>query len=330
MLLAGDIGGTKTVLAFFDEHHGLEKPINEQTFPSDDYPSLETIIATYLAQHNVTIAAASFGVAGPVVNNRAQITNLPWIIDAANISAQFNIPTVHLLNDLESIATAVPHLTAPDLVTLNEGEAKPGGTIAVIAPGTGLGEAFLVWDSHTNRYIPAPSEGGHAAFGPTTAMQVDLLTYMQGRFGHVSYERVCSGVGIPNLYSFLRDRNYFVEPDWLRDQLAAAEDPTPIIVTTGQQQKADICIAALDLFVEILGGEAGNLAMKVLATGGVYIGGGIPPRILPELQEADFMQAFVYKGRFSNLMRQIPIHVIRNPKVALFGAAYDSLASITL
>lgn len=323
MLLAGDIGGTKTVLALFDENGEMTQPLHEATFPSEKYPSLEAIIARFLVDHPVTLTAASFGVAGPVMKNRAQITNLPWVIDAQTISQQFQIPSVHLLNDLAAIATAVPHLTDNDLVTLNQGHPAAGGTIAVIAPGTGLGEAFLVWTG--SQYIPVPSEGGHAAFGPTTPLQVELLTYLQNIYGHVSYERVCSGSGIPNLYNFLKDGGYYSEPEWLKQELAQAEDPTPIIVTHGRNKSCELCAATVDLFVEILGGEAGNLAMKVLATGGVYIGGGIPPRILPELQDADFMAAFVYKGRFSAMMEQIPIHVIRNAKTALFGAAYDSL-----
>lgn len=326
MLLAGDIGGTKTVLALFEEttDDSLSHPAAKTVFPSDRYDSLEAIIAEFLADKAVSISAASFGVAGPVVGGQARITNLSWFIDTAVIRQQLGITAVALLNDLESIANAVPYLTPDaDLAAINEGTAEPHGAIGVIAPGTGLGEAFLVWQGE--RYQAHPSEGGHASFSPNTAEQRDLLIYMEERFPHVSFERVCSGSGIPNLYNFLRDSGRFTEPPWLRDQLAAATDRTPIIVNTALAGKAEICAAVLNLFIEILAGEAANMALKVLATGGIYLGGGIPPRILPQLQNSRFMEIFARKGRFSDLLARIPIHVIRNPEAGLFGAAYHGL-----
>jgi glucokinase len=325
MLLAGDIGGTKTVLALIDTEKDVRQPLVEKRFPSDDYNSLEAIIEQFLSDTAVPVETASFGVAGPVVNNRAQITNLPWMIDAAVIAQTFAIPNVFLLNDLEAIANVVSHLEPDDLTTLNPGQPEKEGAIAVIAPGTGLGEAFLTWTG--TRYQAHPSEGGHTAFGPGNAEQIELLRYLHGRYHHVSYERVCSGIGIPNLYDFLKWNGRHPEPDWLTQALADVEDRTPIIVNAAIQNNDPLCLAVLNLFVDILGDEAGNLALKTLATGGVYIGGGIPPRILPQLQQPRFLQAFRRKGRFADLMTAMPIHVIEHPQAALFGAAYYGMES---
>ena len=326
MLLAGDIGGTKTVLALFKEEKSAVEfehvPVHEAIFASGDYISLEAIIKDFLKTYDVELSGASFGVAGPVVNQQAEITNLTWIIDSDRIRKTFGVNTI-LLNDLEAIANAVPHLEEDDLFTLHKGQPEPQGAIGVIAPGTGLGEAFLVWDGE--KYESYPSEGGHAAFAPITKRQVDLLSYWLERLGHVSYERLCSGIGIPNIYEYLRKEGGHSEPDWLRQELAKVEDPTPLIVKTAQAGEVSICKETLTLFMEILGGEAANLALKVLATGGIYLGGGIPPRILPQLQASRFMKLFQYKGRFSDLMADIPVHVIRNSKVALYGAAYEAL-----
>ncbi len=327
MLLAGDIGGTKTVLALFDAQEGAatitRHPIQEHTFPSQQYQSLEIIIDEFLRDSDYSISAGSFGVAGPVVGDRAQVTNLPWVIEAGALRERFGFD-IHLLNDLEALATAVPHLEATDLITLNEGEPVAHGAMGVIAPGTGLGEAFLVWNGE--RYQSHPSEGGHCAFGPTTPLQLEMLNYWLPRMGHVSYERVCSGIGIPNIYSFLRDTGRHEEPAWLRQQMAEATDLTPVIAKAAVAGEAEICTATLELFMEILGDQAGNLALTVLATGGIYLGGGIPGRILPQLQKGPFMQFFQDKGRFSEMMSRIPVHVVYNPKTALYGTAYDALA----
>jgi glucokinase len=219
----------------------------------------------------------------------------------------------------------VPFLEAADLHTLNEGQPAPGGVIAVIAPGTGLGEAFLTWDG--SRYRAHASEGGHTDFAPTNALEAGLLRYLLGRFEHVSYERVCSGRGLPNIYAYLKDSGYAEEPPWLAEQLASVEDPNPIIVNAALygERPCELCVAMLNTFVSILGTEAGNLALKVLATGGVYLGGGIPPRILPALEQEEFIEAFRRKGRMSDLLARVPVHVILNPKVALLGAACHGL-----
>ncbi len=326
MILAGDIGGTKTVLALFSPDEGGKRPVRETRFVSGDYDSFEAIVAAFLAGTDVVPEMASFGVAGPVIGRQAKITNLPWVISAVAVGETFGIPTVRLLNDLEAIATAVPHLARDDLCTLNAGRPDDTGTKAVIAPGTGLGMSFLTWTG--GRYHAHPTEGGHASFAPATPEQLELLDYLARRFGHVSYERVCSGSGIPNLYDYLRVSGGHVEPDWLRKALSEAVDPTPIIVDAGLERRVEICVATLDMFVRILGGVVGNMALKVLATGGLYLGGGIPPRILSRLRQPDFLAAITHKGRFSELLANIPVHVILDPQAALHGAAYDCLETL--
>jgi glucokinase len=321
-LLAGDIGGTKTALAIIDRRLGARFFVEKAVFPSSSYASLAEMVAEFLKGKEYRLARASVGVAGPVIDGRALVTNLPWVIDSQEMGRQLGIP-FRLLNDLEAIAHAVPSLAAGDVETLNPGLSEGRGALAVIAPGTGLGEAFLMWDG--KRYHPFPSEGGHAGFGPEDALQIDLLAYLQKRFGHVSWERVCSGIGLPNLYDFLRDSGRCPEPDWLKAQLAVAADPAPIIGLAAEQGKAEIAVATMDLFAAILASEAGNLALKVLATGGVYLGGGIPPRILPVLKKDFFLKTFQDKGRFSRMLAGIPVHVILNPEAALIGAASHGL-----
>ena len=325
MLLAGDIGGTKTNLAVFSPESGPRAPLAEATFPSARYPSLEALVREFLPQVDVEVERASFGVAGPVVAGRATITNLPWMIAEEQLQGALHLSSVWLLNDLNAIAHAVPFLEPADLHTLNEGQPTPDGAIAVIAPGTGLGEAFLTWDGARHR--PHASEGGHTDFAPNNPLEADLLRYLQRRFEHVSYERVCSGRGLPNVYGFLKDSGHADEPAWLAEQLAAADDPTPIIANAAlhNERSCELCVATLDTFVSILGAEAGNLALKVLASGGVYLGGGIPRRILPALKHERFMEAFLRKGRLSDLLANVPVHVILNPKVALLGAACHGL-----
>lgn len=321
MLLAGDIGGTKTVVALFTEELGPRYPLYKETFPSRQYASLEAVIQAYLQNKEVAVSHAAFGVAGPVVRDRAEITNLPWILDERHLERAFGFRRVHLLNDLQAVATSIPILEPADLVTLHAGSPAPGGTIGVIAPGTGLGEAFLTW--HGTRYQAFPSEGGHTDFAADTPLELDLLRHLLGRYDHVSYERVCSGIGIPNLYTFFHETGRFKEPDWLRTQVQGAADPTPFIVRAAQEERAPIATATLELFVNILAREAGNLALKLLATGGIYFGGGIPPRILDELRDGRFIEHFLDKGRFRDLLQQIPLQVILNGEAALIGAAQD-------
>lgn len=320
MLLAGDVGGTKTSVAIFAPEAGPRAPLAARVFPSTGYPSLEALLGEFLDQAGLPVSHACLGVAGPVVDGRATGTNLPWVMDERALAAALRLEAVKLINDLEAIAYAVPFLESADLRTLNPGQPAPQGAKAVIAPGTGLGEAFLVWDG--SRYRAQPSEGGHADFAPNSPLELELLRHLQERFGHVSNERVCSGKGLPNLYAFLREIRHADEPRWLAEALAEAEDPTPVIVQAAlADPPAPLAKAALDLMVAILGAEAGNLALRVLATGGVYLGGGIPPRILPALEQALFLEAFWSKGRLSELLRRIPVYVILHPQVALLGAA---------
>jgi glucokinase len=260
-------------------------------------------------------------VAGPVVAGRAQITNLPWVIEESRIRQALGLDSAVLLNDLEAIANAVPVLEADDLHVLNAGQPEEHGSIAVFAPGTGLGEAYLTWNGE--RYAAFPSEGGHTDFAPLDDLQIDLLRYMLERHPHVSYELVCAGKGLPNVFGFLKDSGRYEEPDWLQEALAEADDPNPVIVKAAfsEEQGCDLCEATLALFISIMGAEAGNLALKVLATGGVYLAGGIPPRILPALNNGRFMAAFKAKGRLSAILAQMPVYVIENPGVALLGAA---------
>lgn len=322
-ILAGDIGGTKTKLGIFSSAKGPHYAEVQETYPSAKYDSLKAIVKEFLSETEEEIVFASFGVAGPVVSGRAKITNLKWVIEEHDLSQALGGVPVRLLNDLSAISHSIPMLEEDDFTTLNTGEADPHGAIGVVAPGTGLGEGFLVWDGA--RYIPSPSEGGHTDFGPKSLEEVDLLIYMQRKYDHVSYELICSGMGMPNIYAHLKDSGRLVEPGWLREKLDSESDQTPVIVRAATQEKVDIAVATLQRFVSILGSEAGNLALKVLATGGVYLGGGIPPRILPQLRQGEFMRAFTKKGRFSSLLSGIPVHVILQPDVALFGAARHGL-----
>jgi glucokinase len=319
MLLAGDVGGTKTNLAIFSPDEGPDAPLAEERFTSGRYASLEALVKEFIKGIDIRVDRACFGVAGPVVAGTATITNLPWKLDQARLKESLNVSSVQLLNDLAAIAYAAPFLGSNDLHTLSQGVPVTGGTLAVIAPGTGLGEAFLTWDG--SRHSPIPSEGGHASFAPTDSLQVDLLRYLLERFDHVSFERVCSGKGLPNIYAFLKDSGHAPEPDWLAARLAQADDPNPIIAKAALEGACELCVTTFDLFVSILGAEAGNLVLKVLATGGVYLGGGIPPRILPLLENERFIRAFRNKGRFVDLLSRVPVHVILNPRVALLGAA---------
>ena len=320
MLLVGDIGGTKTDLAVITPEAGPRAQLAFAEFPSASYTGLEAIVREFLGRVALPVTRACFGVAGSVIRGRVKTTNLPWVIEAEALAKAFGLESVRLLNDLEAIAWAVPLLRPVDLVLLNAAAPVTGGALAIIAPGTGLGEAFLTWDG--SRYIAHASEGGHADFAPTNASQIGLLQYLHERHAHVSVERVCSGLGIPYIYDYLRDTHYAPESPDVSERLAHAADRTPIIVDAALHPTAPckLCVAALDTFVVVLGAEAGNLALKVLATGGVYLAGGIPMRILPILADGRFMQAFQRKGRFAELLASVPVHVIVK-RAALLGAA---------
>jgi glucokinase len=324
-ILVGDIGGTKTTLAGVSSEGGGRDLLGRKTFSSPHFSSLESIIEEFLAGTDLPIDRAVFGIAGPVREGGVRTTNLSWHVEEARLAEVFGFSSVCFMNDIEAMAAGVLHLDGAELFALNKGKAEKGGAIAVIAPGTGLGEGFLVRDAA--RYKAFPSEGGHVDFAPKSPPERDLLTYLTGRFGHVSYERVCSGPGISHIYANLKRSGYGEEQAWLSKELSAAGDRTPVIVNAAldEEKPCELCARVLDQFVSILGAEAGNLALKVLATGGVYIGGGIAPRILPFLQKEIFMESFRDKGRYTQLMEKIPVHVILNPDVALFGAAAQAL-----
>jgi glucokinase len=317
MLLAGDIGGTKTNLAIFSPESGLTPKVRA-TFKSAKYPSLEAVVQEFLAGAGSTVERAVFGVAGPVSRGQSRVTNLPWDIGEDSLQQSLGLQEAKLLNDLEATAFGVPHLPRADLFSLND--APPiRGTKVIVAPGTGLGEAILVYrDEH---YDVIPSEGGHTDFAPTNLFEIRLLRHLMGKYGHVSYERVCSGKGIPNIYAYLKKNRFAEESPAMAKALRKAPDPTPVIVRKAMAGECELSIAALNAFVSILGAEAGNLALKAMATGGVYLGGGIPPKILPKLRDGTFMASFVNKGRFAEMLAKIPIAVILNEETALLGAA---------
>lgn len=320
MLLAGDIGGTKTALGVFSQEKGSHTAIVEDEVHSIDYPSLEAIAAGFLAKAALKVDRACFGVAGPVLAGRAKITNLPWVVDQAAIAKELKLEAVDLLNDLESIAWAVPGLRPQDVETLSAGEAVERANIAVIAPGTGLGEAFLTWEGQG--YRAHSSEGGHADFAPADEVQMRLLQFMRQRLDHVSYENVCSGVGIPHIYDFFRDHEKTPERPETADQIASAGDRTKAIIQCAldPSEPSERCVATIEIVASIMGSEAGNLALKVMAMGGVYLGGGIPVHIVPVLKSGLFLKSFRRKGRFSELMSRIPVHLMTG-KVGIAGAA---------
>lgn len=320
-ILSGDIGGTKTELALYHTDGNPRNPERKVRFASQQYGALEEILAEFLSGAEIQLARACFGVAGPVVSGHAQITNLPWSLESQALQAMLNAP-VTLINDMDAIADMVAHIDPQDCATLHPGEPVEHGPRGIIAPGTGLGEGFLVWAE--GRYRSFGTEGGHTDFGPRGELQIALLEYLQERYRHVSYERVCSGIGIPNLYEFLRDTGRYTEPEWLRAALAKADDPTPVISQAAEAGNCALCEATFDLFIAILGSEAGNLALKLLATGGIYLAGGIPRRILSRLHKPGFYQAFINKGRFSEILSRIPLHVVTHTDAALIGAAWNA------
>ena len=310
-VLAGDIGGTKTLLRLSCDSTLLR----EQRYDSAAFPGLEAILADFLG---ATVPdSACFGVAGPVQGGMAKITNLPWLIDAAVIAAQFKIGQVALINDFQAVAYGIGALPASDLLTLQAGQARQHGPRAVIGAGTGLGEGYLVW--RDDAYQALPSEGSHADFAPANDLQVDLWRHLAQHFGHVSWERVVSGPGLAAIYEFLRKRGEFAESP----ELAAAMrdgDPSAAISAHAMQRHDALALAALDLFIAAYGAETGNLALKILATGGVYVAGGIAPKIAERLQAGGFLRAFLAKGRFAELLATLPVHVVLNPQVGLLGA----------
>ena len=321
-ILAGDIGGTKTNLGLFTR--GKRRPVLKvlETYASPESSNLENIIDRFLERHEVSISNACFGIAGPVKNGRCKTTNLPWDVSERKLKNRFGWNQVLLVNDLTASAYAIPSLTKRELFPLNQTKTASKGNLGLIAPGTGLGTALMIWKD--SQYVPVPSEGGHADFAPKNKAEIDLWQYLHQRLGHVSMERVLSGPGLFIIYCWLKYTGQGVEPTWLTQKMNE-DDPPKVISEAALVERQPLCVKALDLFVSIFGSAAGNLALTGLTRGGIYLGGGIAPRILPKLQEGPFMRAFVDKGRFSGLLSQIPVQVILNDRAALIGAAVCAL-----
>jgi glucokinase len=329
MILAGDIGGTKTVLALFEQTEAGLQPVRDATFKSQEHPSLEDILARFLRGGPKAVPrVACFGVAGAVINGKCDTTNLPWHLDETVLAAAVGAPRGKLLNDLEAAAYGMLYLRPDELCVLNPDAPPAGpGNVAVIAAGTGLGEAMLYWDGE--RHHPMASEGGHADFAPRTDQEIELLRYLRAkRGGHVSYERVLSGPGFSDLYTFLRDSGYAPETPALREKLKSGE-PNVVITQLGMAGEDRLCAATVELFCTIYGAEAGNLALKCMAVGGVFVGGGVAPKILPALQSGSFLRGFTDKGRFADLLNRIQVRVALNPRAPLLGAAHFALRLVS-
>jgi glucokinase len=318
MILAGDVGGTNARLAFFETSNGSVRMVSASVFPSREYRGLDEIVAKFVSSSNLHANIACFGVAGPVRNGRVEASNLPWIVESQRLADELKLPSALLINDLEANAWGIGALEPSDVVALNQVRGTPVGNQAIIAAGTGLGEAGMYWDG--TRHHIFPSEGGHGDFAPRNDLEVDLFRYLCKRFGHVSYERVISGPGLVNLFHFLRDTGRGEEPQWLSQEILHS-DPAAVISRAALSGKSPLCEHALDLFVSIYAAEAGNLALKMMTMGGIFLGGGIAPKILPKLASPLFMQAFAGKGRMQALLESIPVKVITNDKAALMGAA---------
>jgi len=317
MILAGDIGGTNARLAYFQAQNGSLRLLSERVFPSGQYHEFGDIVRKFLEESHARPEVACFGIAGPVRNGRVETSNLPWVVEQSRLAKQIHLPATLVINDVEANAWGIAALGSGDLLALNRVAAAVGNQ-AVIAPGTGLGEAGLIWNG--SRHQVFPSEGGHADFAPQDDLQVELLRYLARRYGHVSFERIVSGPGLVNVYEFLREKGSADEPAGFAAQLAD-RDAAAAISTAALKGENPLAERALDVWISIYGAEAGNLALKTMAAGGVFLGGGISPKILPKLRGPRFLQAFLDKGRLRPLMESIAVQVIINDKAGLLGAA---------
>ena len=328
MILAGDIGGTSTRLAAYEPAGGQLRAVVEKTYRSAQHASLNEIVAKFLGEHSLVVRMACCGIAGPVMDNSVKATNLPWFIEGTSLARQFALDSFVLINDLEANAWGVPALAPADLVTLNAGEPGASGNAAVVAAGTGLGEAGLYWDG--KRHRPFACEGGHADFAPRNDVEIELLRYLTAKFGRVSYERVVSGMGLCNIHEFLCQAPGRRETPEILAAIAAPDaDVAAIVSQAALDQASPVCVEALDLMVSIYGAEAGNAALKFMAYGGLYIGGGIAPKILSKMRDGTFLKAFLAKGRMGRIVAAMPVHVIMNPNTALLGAARCAIQHAT-
>ena len=317
MILAGDVGGTKAHLALYEFIDGKLKHTRDKQYPAKEYSGLEEIVKEFVVAEKVT--SACFGVPGPVREGRLRLTNLPWTLDSKELQSDLGIDYVFLINDLQANGYGIAELGPEQIYTLSEGNASQIGNRALISAGTGLGEGFLVWDGRS--YVPYPSEGGHADFSPRNEDEIDLLRFLKQKYnGRISWERVVSGQGLTNIYEFLREVRGVDEPAWLAERMTEA-DPNAVITEMALKAKSEICEKTMDMFVSAYGAEAGNLALKILSVGGLYVGGGIAPRILEKLKDGTFLKAFTDKGRLSQLLVNMPVRVILESGTALLGAA---------
>jgi glucokinase len=318
MILAGDVGGTKVDLALYDFSNGKLRYTRDGRYAAKEFHGLEEIVRLFLGAEKVT--SACFGVPGPVRDGRLRLTNLPWTLDSRELASGLGIQHVFLINDLEANGYGIAELSADQIHTLSEGDPGQTGNRALIAAGTGLGQSFLAWNGRM--HVPYPSEGGHVDYAPRNEDEIDLLRFLKQKYnGRISFERVVSGMGMTGIYEFLREVKGVPEPVWLAEKVAEAHDPNSVITEMGLAAKSELCAKTLDMFVSAYGAEAGNLALKVLSVGGLYVGGGIAPRLLEKLKDGTFLKAFTDKGRMSQLLINMPVRIILESRAALMGAA---------
>jgi glucokinase len=316
-VLAGDAGGTHTRLALFENGSSAASVL--EVYPSQEFQSLFGILSAFRERHPGEVRAACFGVAGPVREHHARISNLTWEVDGPRLADALGLDRVDVVNDVEAAAHGLSVLAPSDFAVLNEGDPEGGGNQALIASGTGLGEAGLIWEG--TRYRPFASEGGHADYAPRTEIEAELLLHLGREYARVSFERVVSGPGLFDIYRFLKRTGRAPEPHWLEEEIREAPDPSPVISRHALSKNSELCVRALEIFVANYGAEAGNLALKLLATAGLFVGGGIAPKILPVLREGGFMSAFLDKGRMRPLLEKIPVRVVTRKETSLLGAA---------
>jgi len=318
MILAGDIGGTNARLAYFQPRNGRFQLVSERVFPSREHRGLGEIVTQFLDESGTRPEAACFGIAGPVRNGRVETSNLPWVIEQSVLANQIHLAATLLINDLEASAWGIGALGSEDLVTLNPGAGSVAGNQAVVAPGTGLGEAGLFWDG--SRHHVFACEGGHTDFAPRGELQIELLRFLAAKFGHVSYERILSGPGLVNVYEFLCASGCGKQSAELSAAIEVG-DPAAAISQAALSGKDSLAGKALDLWIAVYGAETSNLGLKIMSTGGLFLAGGISPKILPRLKGSLFMEAFLDKGRMRPLVEAMPVHVVTNEKAGLLGAA---------
>jgi glucokinase len=323
MILAGEIGATRTRLAAFQTEGNRLQSVVERIYISNENDGLSGILASFIKSEGIPVHSACLGVAGPVRAGRSKISNLPWVIDARDVAKQLKLNSVGLLNDLEAYAYGIDGLESKDFITLSEGSDEAEGNRAVISAKTGLGMAGLYWDGF--RHHPFACEGGHADFAPRNELQMELLAYLQKKYGRISCERILSGPGIKNIYDFLRDAHKADEPEWLRTEMNTAPDPPALISRMALEGKAAICDQAMAIFVSVFGAETGNCALHYMTTGGIFIGGSIAAKIVPKMKDPLFMESFFDKGRMEIILKDMPVKIVVNDDCGMIGAARYTL-----